>query len=65
MLNTIITGNARIYTNQSDRSSGVPVGITINNLRLSYGETFNAYASPNGSGYILQSGVARSTRVAA
>ena len=63
--NTIITGNARIYTNQSDRSSGVPVGITINNLRLSYGETFNAYTSPNGSGYILQSGVARSTRVAA
>lgn len=47
MLNTIITGNVRIYTNQSDRSSGVPVGITINNLRLSCGETFNAYTSPN------------------
>ena len=47
MLNTIITGSARIYTTQSDRSSGVPVGITINNLRLSCGETFNAYTSPN------------------
>ncbi|MCS5697853.1 hypothetical protein NZK32_02180 [Cyanobium sp. FGCU-52] len=56
-ISTIITGNARIYTNQSDRSSGVPVGITINRLRLSYGEVFTGYTSPNGSGYILQSGV--------
>ncbi len=45
--NTIITGSARIYTTQSDRSSGVPVGITINSLRMSYGEAYNGFRSPN------------------
>jgi hypothetical protein len=55
--NTIITGNARIYTAQSDRGSGVPVGSSINSLRLSYGQTFNGDTSRNGSGYVLQSGV--------
>lgn len=39
--NTIITGNARIYTAQSDRGSVVPLGNSINSLRLSYGQTFN------------------------
>jgi len=59
-IDTIITGNARIYAGQSDRGSGVPVSITLKTLRLSYGETFtvgaSSYTSPNGSGYILQSG---------
>ena len=47
MLNTIITGSARIYTTQSDRTSGVPVGITINSRRMSYGEAYYGYRSPN------------------
>jgi hypothetical protein len=57
--NTIITGNARIYTGQSDRGSGIPASITLKTLRLSYGESLSMsppYSSPNGSGYILQSG---------
>lgn len=55
-VDTIITGNARIYTGQSDRGSGIPASITLKTLRLSYGEAFIGYNSPNGSGYILQSG---------
>lgn len=44
---TAITGNARIYAGQSDRSSGVPTAMTLNNINLPYSAA---------SGYILQSG---------
>jgi hypothetical protein len=53
----IITGNARIYAGQSDRTSGVPTAITLKTLRLSYGESLTGgVTSAAGSGYILQSG---------
>jgi Ca2+-binding RTX toxin-like protein len=56
-ISTIITGNARIYAGQSDRTSGVPTAITLKTLRLSYGESLTGgVTSAAGSGYILQSG---------